>query len=342
MKEKILIIQTAFLGDAVLTLPMIQKLCEKFPSSAISVLCIPSTKEVFEHSPGVDTVIVYDKRKKDKAFSNFIEIVSEIRKTGYSRIYSPHRSLRSSLIVLFSGSRHTTGFDTSSAGFVYKTRVKYFPAKHEVARNLDLIGYDTSGDNWRILPLLSVDDPVKENIGRQIENPDKLKIAAVAPGSVWKTKVYPNEYYEEIIRELANQNYYVVLLGGGDDAKLCDELEGKFNRGVKSFAGKLSIVESVALLKNCSLLICNDSAPAHLGMIADIPVLTLYCSTIPEFGFYPYNRKSKSLSIDGLDCKPCGIHGRNECPVKSFDCGKKLLPETVLKEAFGILSAEEK
>ena len=66
-------------------------------------------------------------------------------------------------------------------------------------------------------------------------------------------------------------------------------------------------------------------------MCADIPVLTIYCSTVPGFGFYPYNDKSKFISFDGLQCKPCGIHGYHICPIKTFDCGKKLLPENVFK-----------
>ena len=51
------------------------------------------------------------------------------------------------------------------------------------------------------------------------------------------------------------------------------------------------------------------------------PVLTIYCSTVPEFGFYPYNKKSSYISFNDLNCKPCGIHGYEKCPIKSFDCG---------------------
>ena len=85
------------------------------------------------------------------------------------------------------------------------------------------------------------------------------------------------------------------------------------------------------MMRNCDGLICNDSAPTHMGMCADISVLTLYCSTVPEFGFYPYNEKSTYLSLPDLECKPCGIHGHNECPIASFECGVKLSPDLVIK-----------
>ncbi len=342
MQEKILIIQTAFLGDAVLTLPMIQKLKEMYQGSSLSVLCIPSTKEIFDNSSSVGEVIVYDKRNKQKSFLSFVKLIRQIREKKFSRIYTPHRSFRSSMMTLFSGTRVTFGFDISSCSFIYKTRVKYFSSKHEVARNLDLIQYDTSDENWKVLPSIDVPDVIAIRVERIIENFGSKTIIAVAPGSVWRTKIYPEEYFEELIKTLVGKNYTVVLIGSDDDEKLCRGIAENFGENVKSFAGKLSIVKSIALLKKCSLLISNDSAPTHLGMVANIPTLTIYCSTVPEFGFFPYNPGSKSISLNGLDCKPCGIHGHMECPIKTFDCGIKLLPGSVFNEVLELLPVKGK
>ena len=103
-------------------------------------------------------------------------------------------------------------------------------------------------------------------------------------------------------------------------------------------AGEFSFIETIELLKSSSLLICNDSAPTHLGVCADIPVLTIYCSTVPQFGFYPYNMKSDYISYDNLSCKPCGIHGYSSCPLGTFDCAKLLVPDLVIEKAEKILS----
>jgi len=329
VQEKILVIQTAFLGDAVLTLPMIQKLKDKYPSSKIEVLCIPQTKELFEHSKSVSKVISYDKRGMQKSFLSFLKLILLIRKEKYSHIYSPHRSFRSSLIVYLSGTINTIGFDNANINFVYSSRVKYIKEKHEVARNLDLIGFDTNNNSWKILPVIDIDPELESNTESIIRKLTNKKVAAVAPGSVWKTKIYPRENYIKIIKFLNEKNYFVVLLGGKDDELLCSGVEKEFIESVKSFAGKMDIIESISLLKKCSVLISNDSAPTHLGMIANIPTLTIYCSTVPTFGFSPYNAKSSYISYDDLSCKPCGIHGRNKCPIQTFDCGYKLLPQTV-------------
>ncbi len=330
--KKILVIQTAFIGDAVLTLPMIQKLKAKFSDSIIDVISIPSTAEIFSASSSVNKVIILDKRRKHKSAIAFIKFINQLKKEKYSWIYSPHRSMRSSLIVKFLKVEQSFGFDSSSLKSVYKNLVKYRIDQHEVERNLNLIGFDTTGDNWKIKPELVVPEKSKQKVNEFISGIDSDKLIAVSPGSVWNTKKYPKEYFAEIINNLIKDNFSIVLIGSKNDELLCNFFVETSGRKAISTAGMFSIIESIELLKYCKLLISNDSAPAHFGVCADIPVLTLYCSTIAEFGFYPYNRKSSFLSFDSLFCKPCGIHGYIECPIQTFECGYGLKPEIVLNK----------
>jgi len=342
VKEKILVIQTAFLGDCVLTLPMIQKLKDKFPDSEITILCIPATKELFGHSAFIDYVIEYDKKGGQKSFGSFIKLLKVIRERGFTRIYSPHRSLRSALIVFFSKAASTTGFDTSDFSFIYKTVVKYNKDKHEVARNLDLIGFDTSDEKWKVFPKIDIPDITGSKIKKMMSELGNPQLAVIAPGSVWNTKIYPEDHFKKVINYLVEKKYLVALIGGKNDEQICRRIEEQFDSGVKSYAGLLSIVESVALLKKSRLLISNDSAPTHLGMIAEIPVLTIYCSTVPEFGFYPYNSKSRFVSLEGLKCKPCGIHGHAKCPIKTFECAFDLSPDIVMASVEKLMASLEK
>src|ERR1035437_4326749 len=171
--------------------------------------------------------------------------------------------------------------------FLYKTRIKYQKNIHEVARNLDLIGYDTSGDSWKILPEIILNSDTIEKINNFAPIIDKNNIIAIAPGSVWNTKIYPIKYFINIIESLINEKTFIVLIGGREDEILCNEIEKFFSFRVKSFAGLLNVKESITLLQHCSVLLSNDSAPTHLGMIANIPTITIYCSTVSSFGFYP-------------------------------------------------------
>ena len=148
---------------------------------------------------------------------------------------------------------------------------------------------------------------------------------------MWNTKKYPKEYYKEVLKYLETKFDLIFIIGGKEDKNICDEI-ADFSPRSMSVAGEFSIIESIEFLKRMKLLLTNDSAPTHFGMCADIPVLTVYCSTTPEFGFYPYNNKSSFISFDGLSCKPCGIHGFDSCPLKHFDCGVRLTPDLVIKK----------
>ncbi len=328
--KKILIIQTAFIGDAILTLPMIQKLKELYTESEIDVLAIPATAEIFSASEYVSSVLIIDKKGKDKSPLALLKFTKNIKAKKYDVIYSPHRSLRTSLIVFGAGVKDTYGFSNSSLRHVYRNLIKYEPGHHEVRRNLELIGYSKNENDWKIFPRIKASTEAAVVIDQFLSPSIPLsRIAAVAPGSVWNTKIYPEEYYNEIINYLNKKGFFTIIIGGGKDQDLCNSIFEKNREYSASAAGLFSLIETIELLKRAKILISNDSAPTHMGICAGIPVLTLYCSTVPDFGFFPYNDKSSYLSFDNLECKPCGIHGYQQCPIKTFACGLNLKPQLV-------------
>lgn len=337
--EKILFIQTAFPGDAILALPALEKLKDMFPGSIVEVLCIPSTEEIFSSSQIVDRAIVIDKKGEQKSLRKTYKFIKHLKKNNYTRIYSSHRSLRTSLIVLMLEVSETFGFDNSMLMHVYKYLIKYDINKHEVQRNLDLVGFVYDEQSWRIIPEIKSNEKNVEKVNLFVkENKLEKRFIAIAPGSVWNTKKYPSEYFEIVIKHFVDKKNKVVLIGGENDKSLNDSIASKFSDYVINSAGNFSIVESIELLKRANLLISNDSAPTHMGVCADIRVLTIYCSTVPNFGFYPYNKKSSSISLDDLKCKPCGIHGHAICPIKTFECGIKLLPAEIILKAEEMLN----
>jgi heptosyltransferase-2 len=336
-EKKILVIQTAFPGDAILTLPLIQELKKKRPEYLIDILCIPLTAEIFLASPHVNSVFPFDKKDKQKSVFAFTRFIKQLRSNNYGIVYSPHRSLRSALIALNLSAKETYGFENSSLKFAFSHAVKYDPAAHEVKRNLEFMESDYSDDKWKIIPEITVTAESKKKVQIFFSVNKINKFITIAPGSVWETKKYPVEYLKQIINYFISRKYKIVLVGGDKDKFLCDDLRNGNEEVVYNAAGDFSFIETVEILKGTSLLICNDSAPTHLGMCADIPVLTIYCSTTSKFGFYPYNNKSAYISIDNLLCKPCGVHGYDHCPTGTFDCAKLLLPNLVIEKAEKLL-----
>lgn len=316
---KIVVIQTAFLGDAILTLPMLQVMKKKYPGSTLDVVAIPSTKDIFLFSKVVDNVFVLDKRGEHKTFRGLRRFARELGSRNYDRLVSPHRSLRTSLLVFFSGIRESFGFDISSLSIVYRHIRTYNHEYHEIRRNLLLLPDYDENDDWQILPQMTISDDDKKRVTSIIGQLSDAFVA-LAPGSVWETKRFPVKYFREIANRLIKQGMSVIVLGGVSDKELGREICFGNEEHCVNVCGELSFMESVALLRQCQVLISNDSAPTHLGMAANIPVFTLYCSTVPDFGFYPITKGSKSFSYNDLKCKPCGIHGYRECPIGTFEC----------------------
>jgi len=332
-QKKIVVIQTAFLGDAVLTLPMLEIVAIKNPNAKIDVVTIPKNSEIFLASPFVNEVIIYDKRNKHKGIKALFTFAKDLRQKNYNVIIAPHRSLRTSLLVLFSGIKESFGFSNAIFSLVYKYPVSYKYHLHETARNISLVSDDAEKIYSKYLPKVFFTDEIKQKVDEHLSSfHTGRKIIAIAPGSIWFTKRYPEEHFISLSRALIQKNYLILLIGSEGEFNLNEEVRQALNGNCINIAGKYSVVETIYLLTKCSLLITNDSAPTHFGMAANIPVMTIYCSTVPGFGFSPYNEKSSFVGLNNLACKPCGIHGYQECPLSHFNCGQKLLPENVLEK----------
>jgi heptosyltransferase-2 len=264
-----------------------------------------------------------------------IAFAKEFSGRNYTALFSLHRSFRTSLFVLFSGISETYGFSNASFSAVYKHTVKYIPRYHEVRRNLLMLNERKAAD-WRIKPELKLDTGVFEKV--IAEKYEHKGIVAIAPGSVWETKRYPAERFAETARELVKDGFLVLILGSAEEEKLAAAFPA--DEHIINLCGKMTIIETASLLARCTLLITNDSALTHFGMAAGCNVLTIYCSTVAAFGFYPYLHGSETIGLDNLPCKPCGIHGRRACPLGHFNCARMLPAAQVSTKARTMLTGE--
>jgi len=137
--KRVLVFQTAFLGDVILTLPMIQLLHKKFPLAAIDVVTTPIASELLANHPAISTIIRFDKRKSQKGIEGILRLTSQLRKKHYDLAVVPHRSFRTSFVIGLSGIKERIGFSTASGTMFYNRVVQYEKSKHEIDRNLSLI-----------------------------------------------------------------------------------------------------------------------------------------------------------------------------------------------------------
>ena len=335
--KRILIIQTAFLGDVILSTPLIKALRELFPDSFISFLLIPETEKVLENSPHLNEILIYDKRKK-KGLGSFLQILAKIKERKFDLAIISHRSLRSALLAYFSRIPQRIGFNRSAGSFLFTHKIVYPLNVHEVDRNLSLLsGFDFHQSDK--IPELFPSPEDFSYARKLLHNSDireEDKIVGVAPGSVWATKRWLPERFAEVADLLIKKaGAKVVFLGSKEDQKLCLEIANRMKEKPVILAGKANILQSAAIISFCKVVLSNDSAPVHIASAMKRPVVAIFGSTIPEFGFAPYG-KGHLIIEKKMDCRPCGIHGRNECPENHFRCMHEITTEEVFEAVISL------
>ena len=333
--RSLLVLQTAFPGDVILTLPLVQLLHERLPGAQITVVTIPAAAGLLEGHPAVSRALPYDKRGIDRGIRGLARMAARLRAVHCDAALIPHRSLRSALLAFMARVPVRIGFDRSAGRFLLTHRVRYAASDHEIARNIALarpLGLGAAGLPLpRLYPSAADVRSVGAFLGRYSPGPDEARIA-VAPGSVWATKRWPEEKYGALLRLLVDRGLRVVLLGGPEDRDLCARLAvAAGNSAVADAAGRFSVTGSAALLARCRALVANDSAPVHIAVAMGVPVVAVFGPTLPSFGFAPARPGDVVVETHGLACRPCSIHGGNRCPTGTFDCMRRIAVERVLE-----------
>jgi len=325
---RFLIIQTASIGDVILATPIIEKLHRFFPGSKIDFLLKSGNESLFEGHPFLNKVIIWD--KKESKYTQFINILKKLRNEHYDRVINVQRFAATGLLTCLSNAHYTTGFDKNPFSIFFTVRIKHLITNksntpHEIERNLSLITGFT--DSSIVKPCLYP----TESDNHSVQNLKQSAYICIAPASLWFTKQYPADSWADMLSKI-NQEYPVYLLGSGSDKELCDYIVNKSgNSNAVNMAGKLSLLQTVALMRDAKMNYVNDSAPMHLASAVNAPVTAVFCSTVPSFGFGPLSDDSAIVeTTTPLTCKPCGIHGLNSCPKKHFKCATTIKTDQLL------------
>lgn len=330
--KKALIIQTAFIGDVILTTPVIEVLSASLPDVEIDFLTIPRSTTILSNNPGIQNIIKFDKRGRDKSVLGLWRTAKILQKNIYDLCIVPHRSLRSAFLAYMTHATIRVGFDRSAWKSGFTHLVPYDSNMHEIERNLSLL-HPINIDSPLIPPTLYSSNDDKLLIRKLWDSfgfKSSDKIMAIAPGSVWSTKRWPEKYFIELCHLLSAEGFKPVLIGSREDESLCKRIS-KTSGGIKSIAGMTTLPQSYEFLSYCAGIVTNDSAPLHLGMASHIPVFAIFGPTVPAFGFAPFGKYSVIFEKKDLKCRPCSIHGGNKCPIKTFECMLSLKPDQLIK-----------
>jgi len=334
-KKKILIVQTAFIGDVILATPLAEAARQIFPDCQVDFMVIPAAANLLEKNSFINRVVVFDKRGQQRGLGAVWKLAKSLQREHYDLALVPHRSLRSALLVRLARIPQRIGFDRSAGSRLFTRRVLYLQ-KHEVERNLDLLRV-FNDDFATPSPKVFWDKNDEQVVDQIIESNQNARwFCALAPGSVWATKRWPAERFIELAGKLiAETGAFIYLIGGGGDVALGVRIAAAIGKNCVDTAGRLSLRQSAALLDRCEILISNDSAPTHLGVATRCKVITIFGPTVPAFGFAPFG--DGHVVEKNLPCRPCSSHGSNHCPLGTHAC----MLEISVKEVFSqILAAK--
>ena len=325
---RILIIHTAFIGDIVLSTPLIKKIKDTYPDSDITYVTTPSGEAILKNNPHLNNIIVYDKRGEHKGISGVWQLGKRLRYENFNMVITPHRYLRSSILSWLSRSPIRKGYDIASGSCLFTEKIKYDRTKHEVDKLLSFVAPENK-KRYEIELYPGEKEKMKgDNLWKENLLEDK-KVVVLAPGSKWFTKQWPVEYFNKLAKSLKKlSNVRLIVVGGKDEINLPIEKEN-----IIDMRGKTSLLELADILSRADVVVTNDSSPIHIASAFKKPrIFALFGPTIEKFGFFPWSLNSKVFQVDGLKCRPCGIHGGKSCPEKHFKCMRDILPEEVFKE----------
>ena len=324
--KHILVIQTAFIGDVILATALLEKLHRHHPKAKIDFLVRKGNESLLKGHPFIHELIIWN--KQEAKYKSLYRLLKKIRQTKYDAVINTQRFGATGMLTAFSGAEIKSGFSKNpfSMGFTISAPHEIGNGTHEVERNQKLIEplTDAIYANPKLYPT-SADF-------EKIENYTSLSFVTISPASVWFTKQFPIQKWIEFIELLPN-NLNVYLLGGPGDQQANEVLIAKCKKNIpENLAGKLSLLQSAALMSKAKMNYVNDSGPLHLCSAMNAPVTSVFCSTIPGFGFTPLSEISHIVeSSKELDCRPCGLHGLKACPKGHFECATTIKSEQLLE-----------
>ena len=334
-----LVFQTAFPGDLFLCIPLLKRIKEWDPQSRVTLACRPGLGDFFLNTGLADEVVAIN--KKDKA--QMRKAMGALRSRQWGVIFSPHESFRTAVMLKSLRAKHKVGFAKWWNRIFFDKRVQkpidfpdalrqlslLTPLDSRLAENFgqdELQGLRNSDSRETHVQFAKIPEWASMRImGSKSEG----KTVFMAPGSTWNTKRWTPRGYIETAARLREMGYDVTLVGSPAERELCT-LIAKNIPGVKNCAGETSLAGLVELLRTGVALITNDSGSMHAAAVSGLPTVAVFGPTVLELGFRPWNDESVVVQLD-LDCRPCGKHGHEKCPLGHHHCMEKLEAATVIR-----------
>ena len=322
------------IGNTVLFLPALDALEKNFPRTKIFIIANKENKELLS---AYNNFIFLEYPSK-MPFLSRVKFLLKTRKNNFDLIIYgyPNMDMWPTILCMLMGgyrllSDYKVGF-YDNCNFLNNKSVDYDWKKSDVTQNIKMIKALNIKIENSAIPKLKVPKDAEEKSARYLRDAgDKVKIC-IHIGAGVPIKKWPAEHFAELTNLVVKKyGYSVVLIGGKSEEH---ELGGYLNHikvPIINLVGKLSVIETAAVIKKCDVLVSNDSGPMHIGSAVGAKVIALYGPSTDVIRTQPAGRNSKVLTLK-LPCSPCISAAKVLCPLGTHFCLRGLKPQTVLDE----------
>jgi predicted lipopolysaccharide heptosyltransferase III len=333
-RQRILIINLAFIGDVLLSTPVARALSTAYPGAAIDMMVIPLTAPIARGNPYISDIIEYDKRGKHKKIRELLSLIGQMRARRYDLAVATNFAPRGAMIAWASGIPVRAGYDAQHAGLflTHTAGSKRATVRHEAENYLDVLG--PLGITTADTSLAFTIDPLDAAaLGGKVRRSPGKKLVLICPAGSYPHKSWTNQGYAALIQALSPVAD-CCLIGGQAEGPLLEQINRSAAEAAQVFPGTLTLGELAALTKEADLVVTVDTAPLHIAQAVGTPVVALFGPTDPQI-WGPRGPRDIVLQAPA-ECSPCW--GRAAC--NDNKCLAAIDSATVTKAAQDILTSE--
>lgn len=328
---RILITRMKFIGDVVLTTPIIHSLRDAYPDAYIAYLGDAKAVSLLEHNPWLDEIIPFDFSRASTMYS--LRKFAELRAKRFDLVIDLFGNPRSALLTYATGAKMRIGGDAKFRGRLYTHRI------HDDGTIKSAIDYHYQSlaplgisQKYRETSIYITDEEkrsAEQNLQSAGVATDK-PVVMIHPGATWPNKIWLKEHFRDVIERLIDEtDAQVVLSPGPKDGALMEFLANPFPARV--FVLPLLPVRTLAaLLTRASVFISNDSGPMHIGVAVGTPTIGIF-GPEPVDIWFPYDRSKGHLPMfKKIECSPCRTTACRWNDARYLECMKLITVEEMI------------
>lgn len=318
--DRVLIVLMGSVGDVVRALPVASALKEFLSEGQLGWVVESKSFGIVKDHPAIDQLFLF---KRENGISAALNVIKEIRASGYNVVFDLQRHFKSGVFTFFSGAKRRIGFNRANAkefNWLFQTeqieaQAQTFPKIQHYLKFLDLV---------------NVPAPAQLNFGLQgkAQVPLSTKLPAnyflLVLGSSWESKDWPAEGYAKLVKLVLESGQGEIVLSGGNKEKALAEELARISPRIVNLVGQTSLEQLIAVISKARVCVGPDSGPAHIAAALNVKYVSLFGPTDPQrvaaYGMEPYVIRS------AVGCSPCN---RKVCPGLNKICMRLISAERV-------------